>query len=114
MHPERRASVRVKVYRPVRLYRSAASPQVVETLTKDLGAEGLRCVSPTVVPVATELQVELAYAPGQEPFVTRGKAVWFRSISESEQFDIGVSFIDPPAYNKRRLSVYLSSLLQPA
>ena len=110
MTAERRACARIKAYRPVRLYKSASSPHLVETLTKDLCADGLRCVSSTVVPVATELQVEVTYAPGEEPFIARGRAVWFRALPDSEQFDVGVSFIDSQPGTKRRLSAYIDRL----
>ena len=113
MPAERRARARVKCYRPVRLYKNVTSPQVLETLTKDLGVEGLRCLSATVVPVTTELQVELTYAPGEAPFVARGRAIWFRALPQSEQFEIGVSFLDSSPHDKRRLSAYLDLLSQP-
>ncbi len=106
---ERRQHQRIRAYRPVRLYKPA-SAQVVETLTKDLSVEGLRCLSATVVPVSTEFTVEVVCEPGEEPITARGRAVWFRNIPDSEQFDIGVTFLDLTPQTKRRLSVYLDRL----
>ncbi|MBI3331121.1 MAG: PilZ domain-containing protein [Candidatus Omnitrophica bacterium] len=103
---ERRAYTRLKLYYPVRLY-PGHSTRVVETLTKDLAAGGCRSLSATVIPVASELRVELQLPSGREPVTARGRAVWFRSIPESEQFDVGIIFSDLSAADKRRLSACL-------
>ncbi len=109
MIEERRRSPRVRAYRPVRLLHSH-TPQVVETLTKDLAVGGLRCVSPTVFPVSTELTVELALSTRDEPLTVRGQLVWFRTIPYSEQFDLGIAFRDLPQPYIRRLSGYLANI----
>ncbi len=109
MSDERRRALRLKAYRPIRL-QPASTPHVVETLTKDLAAGGVRCVSPTVFPVSTELSVELHVANGQEPFTLRREAVWFQSIPGSEQFEVGIAFKDIPPRTLRRLSVCLEDL----
>ena len=106
---DRREHPRFQAYRPVRLQRLGA-PLVVETLTKDLGIGGLRCVSPRLFPVSSEVHVELVLSTGEEPFSVRGRAVWVRMIPHSEQFDIGIAFYDLPEANKRRLSIYLDHL----
>ena len=106
MADERRAHPRLKAYFPVRFY-PAHSTRVVETLTKDLAVGGCRSLSVTVLPVASEVRVELVLPGGREPITVRGRAVWFRSIPESEQFDIGIVFSDLSEADKRRLSVCL-------
>ena len=106
---ERRASSRVRAYRPVRL-QLPRSPHVLETLTKDLSIGGVCCISPTPFPVSTELNLELVLSTGEGPITARGRATWFRSLPHSEQFDIGISFLEMPEIDKRRLSVYLGRL----
>ena len=106
MADERRAHPRLRVYYPVRLY-PAHSMRVVETLTKDLAVGGFRSLSATVLPVASELRVELVLPQGREPIMAKGRAVWFRSIPESEQFDVGIVFSGLSETDKRRLSVCL-------
>jgi len=106
---ERRAAPRIRAYRPVKLRRHAAQ-QPIETLTKDVSAGGLRCLSPIPVPVTTPLKVELVFSDGQESFGVTGRAVWFRVIPQSDQFDLGIAFDGLSDENKRRLSVYLSNL----
>ncbi len=109
MAEERRSTPRFRAYRPVRLHGSS-SPQVVETLTKDLAIGGLRFLSPTLFPVSTELSLELVLSTGDEPLTTRGRTLWFHTIPQSEQFDIGISFLDMTPQSKRRLSAYLDRL----
>lgn len=106
---DKRQVPRYRVYQPVRLHRPG-SPQVMETLTKDLSAGGLRCITQTVLPVSTEVTLELVLAPGQEPLVARGRTMWFRSIPDSEQFDAGFAFTEINPINKRHLSAYLERL----
>ena len=106
---ERRISPRVRAYRPVRL-NLPKTHRVTETLTKDLGTGGLCCISSTIFPVSTELQVELTLSEGGEPVTARGKAVWFRMIPHSEQVDLGIAFLEMPQEHKRRLSAYLERL----
>ena len=109
MDQERRSSSRIRAYRPVRLSKPG-TPRLVETLTKDLAVGGLRCISSTLFPVSTELTVELILSTGDEPITARGRTIWFQMIPSSEQFDIGIAFLDLPFEHKRRLSAYLERL----
>ena len=106
MAEERRASPRVLAYLPVRLHPNHQL-KVIETLTKNIGQGGARCVSPAMLPASSEVTVEIALAPGQEPMVLRGRTAWFRMIPESEQYDVGIAFLDPPQKTKQRLSTYI-------
>ena len=106
---ERRNSSRVPAYRPVRLQQCGTS-QIIETLTKDIALGGLRCVSHILLPVSTEVGVDLSLSSGGEPLSARGKTTWFRIIPGSEQFDVGIEFIDLSLKNKIRLSAYIDML----
>ena len=109
MTEDRRRTVRVRAYRPVQLHRLSHFG-IVETLTKDLGIDGLRVLSPTLFPVSTELEVEFGLSSGEEPIRAKARAVWFKTLPESEQFDIGIIFSEISPQNKRRLSMYLDRL----
>lgn len=109
MADERRVSPRVSAYLPVRLHPNHQL-KIVETLTKNIGAGGTRCVSPTVFPVSAEVTVEFSLSPGQEPMVLRGRTAWFRLIPESEQYDLGIAFVDLTPKTKIRLSTYIDRL----
>lgn len=109
MAAERRASPRVCAYLPLRLHPNHQL-KVVETLSKNIGAGGARCVSPTVLPVSAEVTIEFSLSPGQEPIVLRGRTAWFRLIPESEQYDLGIAFVDLQAKTKALLSTYIDRL----
>lgn len=109
MQPERRQTPRVRVYHPVRLHRLRPT-QLIETLTKDLSAGGVRCMSTVSFPVATELQIELVLFAGEEPLIMPGHAVWFQVLPYGEQYELGVAFDETSPHHKRRLSIYLDTL----
>ena len=109
MLSERRTAPRYRTYRPIRLQKPGI-PQVVETITKDLSEGGLRCISQTVVPVSTELQIELLVTTGDEPFTAKGRTAWFRIVPSSDQFDVGIIFLEISPQNKRLLSICLDRL----
>ena len=106
---DRRTSVRLRAYRPVQLRQPGGGLLPVQTLTKDVSLGGLKCLSPFVIPVSTEVRVDLMLW-GDEPIEIRGKAAWLREIPESEQFEIGIIFLDVSPQTKRRLSVCLDRL----
>ena len=107
MTEERRTSPRVSAYLPVRLHPNHQL-KVIETLTKNIGSGGTRCLSSTVFPVSAEMTLEFSLAPGQEPIALRGRTAWFRLIPESEQYELGIAFVDPPPKTKIRLSTYIN------
>ena len=109
MLSERRATPRYRTYRPIRLQKPGV-PQVIETITKDLSEGGLRCISQTVFPVSTELRIDLLLVSGDEPFTAKGRTAWFRMIPNSDQFDVGVVFLEVTPKSKRLLSICIDRL----
>jgi c-di-GMP-binding flagellar brake protein YcgR len=109
MEPDRREAKRARAYRPVRI-QLPRTQQLIETLTRDISTAGFCCVSPTVFPVSTEVKAELMLSTGSEPMALNGRTAWFRTLPESEQCHIGVSFIDMQLSDKQRLSAYLERI----
>ena len=109
MSQERRALPRYRVFRAVRLHR-ASPPQVIETLITDLAAGGMRCVTPTPLPVSTELSIELLLSDGSEPCMVTGRTIWAERLTKSRHAHLGVEFIDAKPRHQRRLSVYVKRL----
>ena len=111
MREEQRQTPRVRVYHPIRLHQPR-SVSILETLTKNVSRGGFCCMSPVAIPISTEFSAELALSSGKEPLSLRGKVVWFQAIPHSEQFHIGMVFLDVHPENQRRLSAYLDRLAQ--
>jgi hypothetical protein len=103
--------MRLRAYRPLR-FQVRGTPRAVETLTKDLGIGGLRCVSPEAPAVSTELSLEVVLARGREPLSARGRTAWFRDLPHSEQVELGISFVDLSPHEQKRLGDYLEELLR--
>ena len=107
MDQERRRGARLPAYLPVELHRRGTRWHVIQTLTKDVSAGGIRCLSPVPLPATEELDVELSLAKGDTPIATKAKAVWSRALQQSEQFDLGLAFQEMSPETLRRLSSYL-------
>ena len=104
----------MRAYLPARV--SQAGTPGTETLTKDIALGGMRCLSPYLSPVGSVVSVEIALPSQPDVVQLRGRTAWFRVLPESEQFDLGIAFLDMPTETKRRLSTYFerSARLSPA
>jgi len=109
MWQERRQSARVGCLLPVRLY-PPGEPKVIETLTKDLGAGGLRVVSPVLTPVTTRLSVELTLGIEETPLSLNAQVIWLHAIQHSEQFYLGLAFQGLSSRDTEHLSRYLGKI----
>lgn len=109
MSAERRHSIRYRAYLPLRVQPSGEAG-AVETLTKDLSMDGLRCMSPKPAPVASDTRLELMLATAQEPLALRAVVRWFRSMPYSDQFELGLAFEHVSPQSARRLSTYLGRI----
>lgn len=109
MQEDRRRTPRIRTYQPVRL-QPLHSSRFMDTLTKDVSLQGLRCISEQTFPVATELNIELSTIEG--PMSARGRTAWFQMIPHSDQVELGIAFSDISQETLRRLSAYLEHLSQ--
>jgi hypothetical protein len=99
---ERRSAPRLRLYLPIRLHEGGRL--VAETLCKDIGMGGLRCVSPKMIAVGKEVRLEVSLPQGREVISCTGRTVWVQVLPESDQFDLGISFHDVPEKTKRLMS----------
>ena len=106
---EKRRFPRVACMLPVRLY-PTGERKLIETLTKDLSTGGLKCLSPVPKPVATALSLELALGQGELPVNLRAKVAWFQSVPRSDQFYMGLCFLDISDEEHKRLSRYIEKV----
>ncbi|MBI3087666.1 MAG: PilZ domain-containing protein [Candidatus Omnitrophica bacterium] len=116
MGEERRQSPRVQSYLPIHLV-VLGEQRIIQTLTKDLGAGGARCLSPVFRPASCPVSVELCLEAGEHPLNLKAKIVWVKEVPQSDQYHLGLMFEDLSEENTKRLSSYLqkiSSALAPA
>jgi len=107
MAEERRRCPRLRCHLPIRVY-SEGKPRVIQTLTKDLSAEGAKIVTPTSV---SDKVVTVEIDLGKHQAVRlHAKPVWSQAIPNSEQFYLGLSFQNIPDTIRQLLSRYLEDL----
>lgn len=94
---------------PVRLY-SRHHSKVIETLTKDLGVGGLRCLAPSAKAVSSPVSIEIALGPGEKSLSLGGRIAWVGLVPHSQQFYLGLAFHDLSAEDTTRLSRYLEKV----
>jgi len=109
MRQERRAVPRLQCYLPIRLF-LLGQRRLIQTLTKDLGLGGLRCLSPVVTPASTPLSLELTLGAGHRPVSLRAQVVWIKEVPHSDQFQFGLSFQELSEEDTKLLSTYLTKL----
>ena len=109
MHQERRQSPRVQCYLPVRLI-VQGQRRVIQTLTKDLGIGGIRCLSPVVTPSSVPVSMEITLGAGTRLVNVRAQVVWLKEVPHSDQFHLGIVFQDLSEEDTKLLSTYLSRL----
>lgn len=109
---ERRRSPRVTCVLPLHIS-AEGTPKIIETLTKDLSAGGLRCLSPTAKPSTSRVALEITLGKGAQPFSLQARVVWFEAVPNSHQFYLGLAFDHLSEINTRRLSRYIEKLSAP-
>lgn len=109
MVTEQRVHQRFRTFRPVRIL-PARRHHPFEILTKDLSLGGARCISPALIEDGTEVHVELLLHAGEPPVRADGRVSWFRTIPESEQFELGICFQEMSSQDRSRLSHCLGRL----
>ena len=106
---ERRRFPRIGCMLPVRLYPRDNS-KVIETLTKDLGQGGLRCLSPSARTVSSLVSLEITLGPGEKPLSFHARIVWVEMVPNSRQFYLGLAFHDLSDDATERLSSYIDKV----
>jgi c-di-GMP-binding flagellar brake protein YcgR len=102
---ERRISQRVKAVLPAQV-RSRDAARVSETLTKDLSADGVRCVLPGAPLVGEHVAMGVSLYRDQAVRVD-ATVVWVESVDEVGQAIVGMRFNDISTANRQLLSEYV-------
>ena len=75
--------------------------------TIDISRDGIGFISPHTIPLNEKIAVEIALTPDSEPVLVLGIIKWVRKITDSEQYRIGMSFLEVLSGSQRRLGKYL-------
>ena len=106
--PERRQQPRVNTTMSVQ-YRGIrqASDSVVNTISRDISAGGVRLLVDEFISVFTRLVLEIAVPSTPKPVRVVSKITWIRKRPYGEQYEVGAQFMDMPEEDKRGLSDFM-------
>lgn len=92
---ERRRCLRLNVYHLVKYRVISDRPhQSVLLLAsiKDIGAGGICLVTEELLPVSTNLELQINFPVIDKPIFTLGRVVWSKQIAKSNRYLVGVEF----------------------
>ena len=78
------------------------------TLTKCLSEGGTRFTSTEFLSVFTRLLIEISVPSFSRPIKAISKVSWIRKVPYSNQYDVGVKFLDMTEEDKKQLSDFIS------
>lgn len=107
---ERRRDPRLHSHLPIRVH-PTGSPRYLDTLTKDLSAGGARVVTDLFFPTASELIVELPLYRHAAPMHSRARVMWTQRIRYSDQYQVGLEFVELAPEHRRDLTTYVHDAL---
>ena len=96
---EKRSFDRLQTHLPLS-YQYKGGVQKGNTLTRDIGKGGIRFITSEFIPRLTNLILEFHPTPQSEAIKTMGRVVWTQKIRYSEQYNVGVEFVDFPEHRR--------------
>jgi len=78
------------------------------TLTKDVSESGARFISSDFLSIFTRLLLEVTVPAFSRPVKAISKVAWIQKIPRSNQYSVGVQFMDMTEEDKKHLSSFIS------
>lgn len=88
------------VQRPIETYSG--------TLTKDISEGGVRFISGEFLSIFTRLLLEVSVPSFSRPIKAISKVAWIQKIPRSNQYNVGVKFMDVTEEDKKQLASFVS------
>ncbi len=101
MNKEKRKDPRFSCYVPVMCKKGTAFEH---SQTTDISAGGAGFISNRLVPVKTKMMVEINLTPASDPVLALGEVCWVRQMAQSENFRIGLKFVEVSSAVRSQLS----------
>lgn len=106
---EKRSFPRLNLRIPVQYKRIKGRTNILRaTVTKDIGAGGVKLLSNDYIPLHTKLKVDIFLTPKSESVSAVSKIVWIQKHPRSDQYDLGLQFTDIPENNRTVISGYIN------
>lgn len=107
---ERRQYVRIPESSTIS-YKCVPQEKIADYMTMDLSQGGLRFKVHEFVPKGSYLKIRLKLANTLIAFEAMVKLVWCSKISGSNEYEIGVQFVDIPPHAVQHLMGYIRDFL---
>ncbi|MFC1807081.1 PilZ domain-containing protein [Candidatus Omnitrophota bacterium] len=88
------------IQRPIETYTGS--------LTKDISEGGTQFISSEFLSIFTRLLLEVSVPSFSRPVKAISKVAWIQKIPRSNQYNVGVQFMDMTEEDKRQLSSFIS------
>ena len=105
---ERRRWTRLQSHLPVR-FQDLRTQRFAETLSKDISAGGVRCLSHEFLPASRELTVEISIYRASPPVKARARVAWIQQVPHADQYCVGLEFLQIPKAFQDELQTYIAS-----
>ncbi len=105
---ERRRWTRLRSHLPVR-FQDLRTQRFVETLSKDLSAGGVRCLTHEFLPASRELIVEISLYRATPPVKARARVAWIQQVPHADQYCVGLEFLQIPKALQDEIQTYIES-----
>ncbi|MDP3143360.1 MAG: PilZ domain-containing protein [Candidatus Omnitrophota bacterium] len=77
------------------------------TQTLDISQGGVGLLSPKIIPINTNMVMEIALSAKSEPVLCVGKVCWVQKSNYSDHYRVGMNFTDIAQDSEGRLEQYL-------
>jgi Tfp pilus assembly protein PilZ len=94
------------IQRPIETYSGS--------ITKDISSGGLRFASSEFVSIFTRLLLEVSVPSFSRPIKAISKVAWIQKMPRSNQYDVGLQFMDMTEEDKKSLKSFISNSPAPA
>ncbi len=88
------------IQRPIETYAGS--------LTKDISESGVRFVSNDFLSIFTRLLLEVSVPSFSRPIKAISKVAWIRKVPRSNQYSVGLQFMDMTEEDSKHLSSFIS------
>jgi len=106
---ERRRSPRINARLPIQ-FKDIQRPieTYTGTLTKDVSEIGARFISSDFLSIFTRLLLEVTVPSFSRPVKAISKVAWIQKVPRSNQYSVGVQFMDMTEEDKKHLASFIS------
>jgi len=109
---ERRKYVRIPESSHIS-YKCIPKEKVSDYITRDVSQGGIRFLVHDFIPKGSYLKIKLDLSGGSISVEAMARLVWVKSVPHSDEYEVGVEFIDMPQHAAAHLMGYIKDFFRP-